>query len=171
MKVTWILIIALALVAALLGCDVPYGGTTQHTFLQDRENVVKVEICTSDDSAILHEGSNPGPLVPIAVLSGDEIDSLWEELLAFPAYELNYVAHGCGDLLFVISYTNGEQELIGYSEIGVINADGTFSGYRNHVLGDGASLTRLFARYADPEMLSKVSMSFQAHYVADNHSP
>lgn len=172
MKTMGKLVSILVLVAVLLsGCDMPYGGPTQHTFLQDRENVSKVEICTSEDLKILYKGSKPGPLDPIVTLSEEEIDSLWEELSAFPAYELNFVSHGWGDLVFVVSYANGEQELIGYHEIGIINEDGTFGGYRGHVLDDATSLSQLFAQYASAEILSKVSMSFRAYYATESVSP
>ena len=39
-----------------------------------------------------------------------------------------------------------------------------FAGYRSHVLEDGESLTKLFAKYADPQLLQEVSMSFRARY-------
>ena len=154
----------LALTLMFGGCDMPYGGPTEHTFLQNRENVVKVEICSNAMYGIVREGSQMESLNPIAVLLDEEIDVLWEALLSFPSYEVRYIKHGCGDLLFVVSYANGEQELIGYNLIGIVNSDGTFGGYRNHVFGDAASLTQLFAQYADPTVLAEASMTFRAYY-------
>lgn len=171
MKIMRRLFAALFLVTILVsGCDMPYGDEVQHTFTQAREEVVKVELCFSNEERILQEGSKMNSLTVLAVLPNEEIDFLWQELLELPAYKLRFVANGCGDLLFVISYANGKQELIGFYEIGVLNADGTFGGYRSHVLGDRALLAQLFARYADPEMLAKASMTFRSYYVAEGTS-
>ena len=151
-------------VTSLAGCEMPRGGPTEHTFLQSRENVVKVEICTNSKVINWREGAQITTIQPLVELSAEEIDFLWKNLLEFPAVKLRYVESGCGDLLFVFTYANGQQELIGYGEIGVLNADGTFAGYRSHVLEDGESLTKLFAKYADPQLLQEVSMSFRARY-------
>lgn len=171
MKTIRMLFPVLFLVATLIsGCDVPYGDAIQHTFIQAREEVVKVELCFSNEERILQEGSKMNSLTVLAVLPDEEIDFLWQDLLELPAYKVRFVANGCGDLLFVISYANGTQELIGFYEIGLVNADGTFGGYRSHALGDGALLAQLFARYADPEMLAEASMSFRAYYVTEGAS-
>lgn len=170
-RIQFILIVLLITAVVLSGCDIPYGNTTQHTFLHSREDVAKVEICTNNDLTIWQEGSNINSLILITTLSNEEIDLLWAELLSFSAYECNFISHGCGDLLFVISYANGEQELIGFGEIGIINPDGTFCGYRSHVLGDNALLAHLFSQYGDADILAKASMSFRANYVADESLP
>ena len=152
------------------GCDMPSRGPVQHTFAYEREEVVKIEICSNNELEILRDGTKIETLPVLAVLSKEEIDSFWQELLKLPAYKLRYVSNGCGDLLFVISYANGTQELIGFYEIGLVNADGTFGGYRSHALGDGALLAQIFARYADPEMLAEASMTFRSYYVAEGTS-
>jgi hypothetical protein len=165
MKRACFFVIGVFLLSVILtGCDFPAGKSTQHTFLQNREDVVKVEICTNDTFKILHSGETPYSLSPLYVLSEEEIDSLWESLLAFPAYEVRYVSTGCGDLLFVVSYANGEQELIGYGEIGVINAEGLFDSYRNHRFWDGPLMSELFAQYVSPKTLKETSESFRAYY-------
>lgn len=171
MKKIRMLFSAVFLVAMLFsGCDVPYGDPVQHTFTHEREDVVKIEICSNNEVEILKEGSKIDSLSVLAVLPDEEIDLLWQALLELPAYELRYVAHGCGDILFVISYADGKQELIGFYDIGIVNADGTFGGYRSHALGDGALLAQLFAQYADPEILAKASMTFRAYYVTEGTS-
>ena len=151
-------------ITLLGGCDFSRGGPTEHTFLQGRTDVLKVEICTNSEIINWREGSMIDTLHPLAELSNEEIDSLWNALLAFPSAEVNYIESGCGDLLFVFTYADGQKELIGYGEIGVLNPDGTFSKYRSHVLADGKALAKLFARYADVKMLREASKSFNAYY-------
>lgn len=151
-------------VALLTGCDMPYGGPVEHTFLQSRENVVKVEICTNSNSLNWRKGAKIDSLHTLVELSAEEIDSLWNELLTVDAVKLKFVSYGCGDLVFVFTYADGQQELIGYSEIAVLNADGTFLQYRYHVLYDTNAITELFAKYADPELLKEVSEFFRSYY-------
>lgn len=170
MKKLRILFAAICVAILFSGCDVPFRNPVQHTFAYEREDVMEIEICSNNELDILKEGSKMESLPVLAVLPDEEIDLLWKELLEVPAYELRYVAHGCGDLLFVISYANGTKELIGFYDIGIVNADGTFGGYRSHALGDGALLAQLFARYADPEILAKASMTFRAYYVTEGTS-
>jgi hypothetical protein len=153
------------LVALLLvGCDMPYGKSTIHTFAYNREDVVKVDICANSDLEIWREGEVISSLTTIATVPEEEIDTIWQILPSFGAYEVNYLSGGCGDLVFVIHYTNGDRELIGFYEIGLLNEDGTFKGYRHHVLGVKVLLAQLFAQYADVTQLSEVSMSFKAYY-------
>lgn len=153
-------------VTSLAGCTFFSDTPTDHTFLQGRENVVKVEICTNSEAYTWRKGREVNSLQPLVELSSEEIDYFWNELLAAPALDISRSTKGklCGDLLFVVSYANGEKELIGFFEIGVLNADGTFAGYRYHVLEDSAALAKLFAKYADPQLLQEVSMGFRARY-------
>jgi len=152
-------------VSLLSGCTMPYGGPTEHTFLQSRENVVKVEICTNSEAYRWTRGRQVTSLQPLAELSSEEIDAFWNELSAFPALEMgHHPGNGCGDLLFVVSYANGQQELVGYGEVGVLNADGTFDKYRYYVLDNREQLAKLFAKYADPALLRANSQSFRAFY-------
>ena len=150
------------LLVILAGCDFPYGGPTQHTFLQSRENIVKVEICYLDEE--LHFGTKPDTLSLLYVLSEEEIDILWDELSGFPAFELRHANQSFGDLFFVVSYSNGEKELIGYAEIPVVNADGIFDEYRGHLLDNSELLSQIFARYVNPKILMKVSECFKASF-------
>ena len=89
--------------------------------------MVKVEICTNSEAYTWRKGREVNSLQPLVELSSEEIDYFWNELLVAPALDISRSTEGklCGDLLFVVSYANGEKELIGFFEIGVLNADGT----------------------------------------------
>ena len=166
MKKTLIYIVLVCLVTAILsGCDFYVTSPAEFTFLQSRENVVKVEICTNSEYHPL-ERREVNSLEPIAELSPEEIDSFWNSLLGAPGLDVTKKTTGemCGDLLFAVWYENGQGELISFSDIGIVNADGTFGGYRHHVLEDRKALTQLFAKYVDPNLLIEVSRDFRAYY-------
>ena len=164
-KILTLLIVVCLQVALLLGCTMPYGEPINYTFLQSRENVVKIEICTNNQAAINWlEGQKVSSLQHLTALSAEEIDSLWDELSGFPAHKQGkHPLMGCGDLVFVVTYENGQQELIGYGTVGVLNPDGTFNGYRDYAAFDGELLSNVFAKYADKEVLKRVSTSFCAN--------
>lgn len=151
----------LIIIVLLTGCDFQFGSQPiQHTFLQERANVEKVEICTyRNDSYPI------GTITPIIVLSDGEIDSLWDDLLKLQAITIlpSKQESRFGDLLFVIHYVDGEQELISFVELGSICADGTFGGYRGYAFLDDQALAKVFAKYANPESLIEVSEEF-AHW-------
>lgn len=151
-------------VVLLNGCIIPYGAKTEHTFLQSREDVVKVEISTCSNVTVWGNGEKVETILPLVELSNEEIDLLWNELLAFPANTVKVLDYGCGDLMFVFTYANGQQELIGFYKIAVLNADGTFLQYRNHALTDPKLMTALFAKFADLALLSEVSDDFRSYY-------
>lgn len=154
-------VILLITSALLVGCKDLFGGRpVQHTFIQERANVEKVEICTyCNDSYPI------GTITPICVLSDSEIDSMWDDLSNLQAITILPSQHPSrfGDLIFVVHYADGEQELIGFEEQGVIYADGTFGGYRGYAFLDERELAKVFAKYAEPESLIEVSESF-AHW-------
>ena len=82
------------LVFALLnGCTIPYGKSTEHTFLQSREDVVKVELSTCSDVKVWRTGEKVETIHPLVELSNDEIDSLWNELLASTANMVKMQKH------------------------------------------------------------------------------
>lgn len=149
----------LALTLLLSGCDMHIGNyPTEHTFIQDRSNVKKVEICTHD-----YTSAPVGPITPIVVLSEEEIDSLWIDLLNLEVAPI-IPEHTVGDILFVISYQDGQQELLGFSEAAFLKADGKFGLWRGYVFYDGRDLADVFAKYADPDMLSEISEYFSFYY-------
>ena len=165
MKKTLIYIVVVSLVTALLsGCDFYETRPVEFAFLQSRENVVKVEICTNSE---YHPkaGREVNSLEPMAELSPEQIDEFWNALLEIAAVDVlrNTIGDMCGDLLFAISYANGQKELISFYSIGVVNADGTFEEYRLLAVEDSKALAQLFAKYADPKLLREVSMGFRAH--------
>lgn len=165
MKWKKIVLIAASLfiiVAMLAGCDISFGSRpVQHTFIQERANVEKVEICTyCNDSYPI------GTITPIIALSDSEIDALWVDLSELPAVSIlpAKAESRLGDILFVIRYTDGQQELIGFVEQGVIDADGTFVGYRGYAFQDDRALAKVFAKYVNAEDLMEVSEEFKHWY-------
>ena len=172
MKKIFAYLTAVCLVVTLLaGCTLPFyekpGG---HTFLQSRENVVKVEICTNsapDDH--WPEGREMDALRPLVELTAEEIDSLWNELSAFSAYDTSAdpdERRYFGDLLFVFTYAVGQQELVGFYDIGVLNPDGTFAGYRDYELADRELVAKIFSQYARVRLLTEESIEFGRYHSA-----
>ena len=160
-------IAVICITATLLsGCDFYETRPAKFEFLQSRENVEKVEICTNSEAYGWIDGRHVNSLETIAELPPEEIDEFWNSLLEISAVDIIRDTTGqmCGDLLFVISYTNGQKELISFYDIGVVNADGTFAGYRLLAVEDRRALAQLFAKYADPKLLGKLSMGFRSYY-------
>lgn len=163
MKKIIALIVAVCLIIILFAvCDFQFGSQPiQHTFVQERKNVEKVEICS-----YVNDHYPIGTITALTELSEQEIDSLWNELMELSAVTIlpAKAESRLGDLLFVVTYTDGEKELIGFVEQGVISADGKFDGYRGYCFTDDKALANLFAKYADPDMLSEVSGTFDHWY-------
>ena len=147
-KLTSVLLLIVLFALALTGCgyDKPY----YHQFRQPRENVEKVEICTFDEYKI-------EIIEPIAKLSDTEIDSFLNDISLLEGYKfamfdpiLSY-----GDLAIVISYTNGEKEIIGLTNIGFLSPDGelTTSSYSYHF----EDIIDIMVKYVDKNLLDENS--------------
>ena len=164
--------VAVLLVASTLlcGCDMPYGKATSYTFLQDWTNVVKVEICYHNTENVTSPLSPIGPLTTISILSESQTASLKKDLLELPACEVRYIDGTVGELIFVVTYSNGEQEWIGLHLSAKINPDGSFHSYCPVGFGDGPHMVRIFVKYADPEILAEYMEDFWDLYnLADEY--
>ena len=64
-----------------------------------------------------------------------------------------------GDLLFVITYRDGEKELLGFVNLGYVTPDGV-SHYSLDFLRNKEELYNIFLKYADKETLLEVSKDF-----------
>ena len=120
MKKILIYIAVICITATLLsGCDFYETRPAKFEFLQSRENVEKVEICTNSEAYGWLEGHQIDSLKIIAELSPEKIDEFWNALLEISAVDIIRDTTGqmCGDLLFVISYTDGQIELISFADI------------------------------------------------------
>lgn len=170
-KLRFLHITALLVVTLLLcSCDMPHGKETTYAFFQDWRNVEKVEICYHNTENIKDSLSPIGKLTTIAVLSEDQIDSLEEDLLELPAREIRYISGTVGELIFVITYSNGEQEWVGLHLSAKVNSDGFFQGYCPVGFADGPRMIRVFAKYADPEVLAEYLEDFWELYnLADEY--
>jgi hypothetical protein len=157
------LLLSLAL-SLFCGCDPFYGASGSYSFRQEWDNVTKVEICYHDDADILVGSSEVGPLTTLAELSEDQINSLYNDLMGVPAHEVEILSFGLGQLLFVVTYSDGEQELIGLGMSATINADGSFKGYCEYSFADDPQMVKIFANYADPEVLGEYYDDFWRLY-------
>ena len=172
MKKLGFVLVTVLLAASLLlcGCDMPYGSITPYTFQQDWANVEKVEICYHNTENITNSSSPIGSLTTIAVLSESQRASLKEDLLELSARKLNFISGIISELIFVITYSNGEQEWVGLGLSVKVNPDGSFHSYCSVGFVDDLRMVRIFAKYADPEVLAEYMESFWDLYnSADEH--
>lgn len=157
------LLLSIAL-SLLCGCDPFYGASGSYTFCQEWDNVAKVAICYHDDTDILVGSSEFGPLTTLTELTEEQISSLYNDLKGVPAHEVEIPSFGLGQLLFVVTYSDGEQELIGLGMSATIDADGSFKGYCEYAFADDPQMVKIFAKYADPEVLGEYYDDFWRLY-------
>lgn len=122
---------------------------TTYPFLQEQENVKKVEVCTFDEKTKAR--------TPFWELSSDDAHSLVAELALMDCHGkpamppiLEY-----GDVVICITYTDGTGEMIGLDNTARIHADGEIS--RNTHWFDHRLLRSLILKYVDRSMLESVN--------------
>ena len=128
-----------------------------HTFRQDRQNVEKVEICAYE-----HEyDKDGGTRESLFVLPESDIDGIWADILSLECNEfflfdpiLDY-----GPLVITITYKDGEIEMIGLYNIGLISPDGSLDTTSHRF--DVSDICTVVAKYADSEILGKYSAFLQ----------
>ncbi len=89
-----------------------------HEFRQPKQNIDKVEICTIDNYDYINRET-------LKVLTEEEAEDILKEIST--VIEKNYgppPATTFGDYVILISYSNGEVELIGSLRIGYVSPDG-----------------------------------------------
>jgi hypothetical protein len=69
---------------------------------------------------------------------------------------------GYGDIIFLVTYQNGEKEIFSFQWIGHISADGTHHESLRYF--DPIDLCKVFAKYADPALLADQSAFFQNYW-------
>ncbi len=163
-KLDYFRTIAVLLISlTLCGCDWDCCTTPfTYTFRQDWSNVKKIEICAYEESTIYKKA---GAITPLIQLTDAERDAFKNEIAELEC--LNQVMldppTDCGDLLFVISYIDGEKEMLGFENFSYITPDGSFYTRYQYFI-DKAKLCEIFMKYADFEILSEISYDFRFWY-------
>ena len=152
--VCMIMILAMLLVA---GCDYSRSPFA-YTFRQEQSEVVEIEICKYQEAYPL------GTITPIVQLPETAIGSFWADILALDCQETKKMdtPNGYGDLIFQITYKNGEREILGFQWIGYISPDNANTETLQYF--DPVELSKVFARYGDPEVLAEASEDFRHWY-------
>lgn len=152
-------IVMIVVMLLLAGCDfTQLQRTFTYTFRQPQSEVLKVEICTYE------EGNPLGIITPLVQLPETAIKTFWTDILDLECRETLKIdtPTGYGDLIFQITYKNGEREILGLQWIGVISPDNTNTETLQYF--DPVELSKVFAKYEDPEVLSEVSEDFSHWY-------
>lgn len=113
-----VLLAIFSVVLLITGCQKQY---VDYSLRQDRENVVKIEICSYEDATRTR--------TPIVELSEDDSQQLLTEFSNMTCMKYFPGDHprDYGIVLFCIYYADGEIEVIGESNIGWISSDGTWN--------------------------------------------
>ncbi len=131
--------------------------TFSYTFLQERHCVQRVEICLYQDGYPL------GTITPLVQLAEPEVDLFWADIENLECRKTKKLdtPSGYGDIIFLVTYQNGEKEIFSLVWIGYISADGKHTETLQYF--DPKKLSEVFAKYADPKVLVEKSEVFR-HY-------
>lgn len=145
MKTLCALLAVLVFLVTLSACG---SNITTYPFLQEQENVKKVEVCTFDEKTKAR--------TPFWELSSEDAHSLVSELASMECHGylpldpiLEY-----GDIVICITYTDGTGEMIGLLNTARIKADGGIS--RNIYWFDDRLMRGLILKYVDRGLLESV---------------
>lgn len=142
-----------SLILTLASCNYqPRSQGQTYAFRQEHTNIEKIEICKYDHYARTR--------TPLAELSQTDMDLLLDDISSlkmdrFPMLDpiLSY-----GDVVIVISYFDGEAEIIGITNIGWSTADGKLHTTKNcFAIKD---ICAVIAKYVDAEVLADASEYF-----------
>ena len=139
------ILLGIVLLCMLTGC---YSEPFTYEFRQVRDNVEKVEICAYDH----YEDSKE----VLTQLDETDVDALLVDIQSLPCYE-GFNVDGpnyCGPVVIFITYTDGEEEMIGVYKIGWRTTDGKRHTSRmNFKLTD---MRTLISKYVDKEILAEL---------------
>ena len=152
--------ISLVVILLLLsGCDFTrYHAPFVYTFRQDQSQITKVEICQYTD------GYPIGTIKPIVQLPESKIETFCTDIAALECRETKKfdTPTGYGDLIFLVTYQNGEKEIFSFLWVGNISPDGTHT--ETLAYFDSLEMSKVFAKYVDPKVLFEVSEDFRYWY-------
>jgi len=133
-----------------------------YEFRQSPENIQKVEICLFEEK---HAYGNLDTITPLVQLPDNRISEFQNDMTGLECGTSSKYDPSLyfGDLLFVITYRDGEKELLGFAKLGYITPDGT--GHCTlDFLRNRSELCKIFLKYADKETLLEVSTTFTNWY-------
>jgi hypothetical protein len=137
----WSLFLALSiLMTTITGCSF-LNKTFSYRFRQDRSNIEKVEICAYDHDS--------GKWTPITQLQDEHVDALLAELSALECgvYLPLDTILSYGDKVILITYSDGEVEMIGKYNIGWLSFEGELHS-TNYYFVDLLEIREIIERYA-----------------------
>lgn len=122
---------------------------------QDRSNVEKVEICSYD--------SYNKTRTVIAELNDNDADELLNEISTLECFSYFPGDHTreYGPIMVCITYSDGEIEMIGFTNIGYIRADGVRCMTTYSITHDNREkLYYMICKYVDPDLLPDLSKKY-----------
>ena len=124
---------------------------------QELNNVEQIEIC------IYQDGWPLGTITPFVHLTNEQMHALWEDIRSLECKETKKfdTPSGYGDIIFLITYQDGEKEIISLQWNGYITADGSHTETLQYF--DPIELSKVFAKHGDPKLLAEKSEYFR-HY-------
>ena len=148
------LILSATMLFLLCGCN-QYKGPYVF-WRQSRENIQKVEICTYEDNV----------QTVIFELPADEVDTFLDEVSNLEYLQLigDHGITGIGEISVLVTYINGEKELISNAYIGCFSQDGKFHPDR-YIVNDDRAFFDLICKYASTEVVLENLPNLKNEYV------
>lgn len=144
------LIITIVMIIAITGCNQdPF----QYSFLQERDMIEKVEICSFNDYDRTME--------LIVALSEEQIDAILNDFASLECRSepfLKQPHHDYGDVIVCITYQNGEKEVFGAYNIACVSSNGEWRRTRDYF--DVHEFRELLLKYVDVDVLAPISEQF-----------
>ena len=148
----------------LAGCDIGASQPTAHSFRQEYDNVVKIEIAAYDHNK--RTNTWQGQFVdencfsPLVQLSDEDCGSLLQDILSLEIKKFYMIDPilDYGDVVILIYYTNNEIEMIGITNIGWISPNGELDTTDKRF--EISAICDVISKYVDPEVLNNVSDYF-----------
>lgn len=159
-----LLIACLLLSFVFTGCDIGSSQPEVHSFRQDCDNVVKIEICSYDHSKMTRTWQaqfvDEDCFSPLVQLSGEDCDSLFQDILSLEIKKFYMIDPilDYGDVVILIHYADNEIEMIGITNIGWISPDGKLHTTDKHF--EITAICDVISKYVDADVLDDVSDYF-----------
>lgn len=146
------------------GCDIGSSQPTVHSFRQEYDNVVKIEIASYDHSKRTNKWQaqfvDEDCFSLLVQLSDEDCGSLLQDILSLEIKKFYMIDPilDYGDVVILIYYANNEIEMIGITNIGWISPDGKL--YTTDKRFEISAICDVISKYVDAEVLNDVSDYF-----------